>query len=358
MSRLVAVRLAALLFSVFLMCGIEWGCRLFLSARGEVRPLEAIRELLERDSELFWKQRPNRHSLFFGAAVDTDEYGLRNPPGAVERRADREFRVVVLGASPSLGWGVPDGSTYARLLERRLQAASPDPIKVVNASVIGYSSWQGLRLLRQRIAVLRPDHLVVAFGINDVTRERFFYSGPVEDKALQVRSVEAVNFVFQLATTQVLAGLLDRFRARQASSAAFPVRVALEDFKANHRELVALAKAHGATVSFLIIPFRFPERPLDADPKFLEMRAAESRSKLYFDALRSLARDDGVPSCDTTEPLYGQYEKYFLVDKADYIHPNAAGHAVIGEALASQLTGLLSARRSTRPAAATAPAAP
>ena len=109
---------------------------------------------------MLWSQKENLKSEFFGALVETDSWGWRNLPQDRLSDSDDAYRILILGASPSFGWGVPSTWTYARVIESQLQTTVHKPVKVINASVVGYSSWQGLQLLKLLLANQSPYFLV------------------------------------------------------------------------------------------------------------------------------------------------------------------------------------------------------
>ena len=77
--------------------------------------------------------------------------------------------VLILGDSISAGYGLPPGTGWAALLEKRLTAAHP-PQRVVNASISGDTTAGG----RARIAALLEQHhplvTIVELGGNDGLR--------------------------------------------------------------------------------------------------------------------------------------------------------------------------------------------
>jgi lysophospholipase L1-like esterase len=84
------------------------------------------------------------------------------PPG--------EFRVVVLGDSYAVGGQVPYEQTFPAVLESDLHAVGYPNVRVINAGVGGYTTFNESRLLAENLAWLQPDLVVVAaFLGNDVS---------------------------------------------------------------------------------------------------------------------------------------------------------------------------------------------
>ena len=168
------------------------------SQYGPVPPWVDGLRILEPDSALTWKGRPRLRRTYvdvFGPAdTEADRTSILrqfrptvpdalvdNPVWEISLNAegfrDREFpgtkpegafRVVCLGDSWTFGANVGQEQTYPRQLEARLRALFPERrVEVLNLGVLGYTSFQGLQLLKQRALQLEPDLVVIGFGMND-----------------------------------------------------------------------------------------------------------------------------------------------------------------------------------------------
>ncbi|MEX1023613.1 MAG: hypothetical protein WD226_00930 [Planctomycetota bacterium] len=99
----------------------------------------------------------------------TDEYGFRRPrewdyaPDETGR-----YRVLFLGDSVTLGWGVDDEDTWVRRLEREARGPEGEPLRCLNAGHLIYETVQEASLLEAWGPVHRPDLVVVTFVFNDV----------------------------------------------------------------------------------------------------------------------------------------------------------------------------------------------
>ena len=86
------------------------------------------------DPRLSFAHRPNRSAFLMGVPISIDSAGLRDrefprekPPGV--------YRIVWLGDSTTLGWGVPLDGTAPKILERELNATGHGRFEVLNAGV-------------------------------------------------------------------------------------------------------------------------------------------------------------------------------------------------------------------------------
>ncbi len=263
-------RLAGPLFAALLLVLAEGASRLLLP----VTPLQEILAVLQRDAWLLWRQRPHLDTTFQGAAVRTDGRGMRvgaPAPGPAPRAAGgaRPLTVVCLGASPTFGYGVRHEQTYAHLLQERLRATLRRPVRVIDAAMIGHSTFQGLRLLRAEILPLRPDLITIPYVLNDVDSYRFFYSDGRPDKRarpLGPRLTAVRNLLDRSRLFHALERLVQLLAGRRASlgDSALQVhppgsvRVSPGDYRANLTAMVALARAQRIPVVLLKMPVNLP----------------------------------------------------------------------------------------------------
>jgi lysophospholipase L1-like esterase len=90
------------------------------------------------------------------------EFSLEKPPGV--------YRVMMLGDSTTLGWGVRQEDTAAKLLERKLNEALPpgfNHVEVINTGVGNYDTVQEVTYYETIGWKYHPDLVVLVFFIND-----------------------------------------------------------------------------------------------------------------------------------------------------------------------------------------------
>ncbi len=106
---------------------------------------------------------PRRRALLATLAAGVASLALPRPT----RAADRPL--LVLGDSLSAEYGLPRGSGWVALLEKRLAARRP-PLRVVNASISGETTAGGRSRLADLLARHAPGIVVVELGGNDALR--------------------------------------------------------------------------------------------------------------------------------------------------------------------------------------------
>ena len=165
---------------------------------GPIPPWAKDLRILEPDKSLIWKNRPrvNRKyidvfspvyshrermsyirnffpSLPASAAgnslweISLNSDGFRDQE-FLQEKPPSAFRIVCLGDSWTFGANVGLEDSYPRQLHRLLQKEFPGAgFEVLNLGVLGYSSFQGLELLKKKALDLEPDLLIWAFAMND-----------------------------------------------------------------------------------------------------------------------------------------------------------------------------------------------
>lgn len=85
-------------------------------------------------------------------------------------KEEGEYRILLLGDSFTMGWGLPVEHTISRMLERHLRAEWPGRnITVINAGAENYGPWQERYFLQERGFPLEPDLVIhQLFPGNDV----------------------------------------------------------------------------------------------------------------------------------------------------------------------------------------------
>ena len=257
------LRVVSLLLSILLLVILE----ISLSWLIPKNRLEVITNILREDPQQFWLQKPHLNTDFFGEIVTTNGLGLRNPQWT---SSDKEaLTILVMGASPSFGWGVADEYPYARVSEKILGKSTERPIRVINGSVIGYSSHQGKNLLPDLLDQYSPDIVTLSYVINDVDRYRFFRNDGSNDRQAKTPSNWSItinNLTKDLGLTQAFRRLLRLATQWRSSnlvnnwSAHLPgeVRVSLQEYRNNLSTMITEIRRRQKQVVLIKMPVNLP----------------------------------------------------------------------------------------------------
>jgi hypothetical protein len=120
-----------------------------------------------------FQNRPDVHLALETFDFATDNLGLRGPApgsGATANSLSNSdaYRILFLGDSVTLAWGVDDGQSWIRKLERRALAKDGRPLVCLNAGHLQYNTTQEADLFRAVGPALQPDAVIVTFITNDV----------------------------------------------------------------------------------------------------------------------------------------------------------------------------------------------
>ena len=120
---------------------------------------------------------PKSHAFLMGVDVNINSQGLRDYEYSLAKSPET-YRIMMLGDSTTLGWGVPLEATVPKLLERQLNEGRPpgiDRFEVLNAGVGNYNTVQEVAYYETIGKAFDPDFIVLVFFINDpepVPKER------------------------------------------------------------------------------------------------------------------------------------------------------------------------------------------
>lgn len=108
---------------------------------------------------------PLTRAHLMGADVEINSLGLRDrefsavpPPGRT--------RIMMLGDSLTLGWGVEGNETYSKVVEDMLRNSGRD-VEVINTGVGNYNTEMEVAYFLERGAKLKPHYVVLNYFIND-----------------------------------------------------------------------------------------------------------------------------------------------------------------------------------------------
>jgi lysophospholipase L1-like esterase len=106
---------------------------------------------------------PHSSATLMGVTVRTNGDGLRGKDYPRARTEAR--RLIFLGDSLTLGWGVEEKDTFAQLTEENLSRSAPT--EVLNFGTGNYNTDQEVQLFLKKGLAYQPDEVVLFYFIND-----------------------------------------------------------------------------------------------------------------------------------------------------------------------------------------------
>lgn len=252
---------------------------------------------------------PSRETVVNGIPITTNRFGMRDrdyeqakPPGT--------YRIGLVGSSGEMGWGVGNGETYESIAESRLEREPLVPggprIEVLNFGVNGYAAIETPAVIASRVAPFAPDAIVYGAHAGD----RYFVMSRLA-KSLRLGVVPPEPFLVDLAKElDIDANTPETWALRRLTPRSD------ELFARSYERMVEEARKLGAKPIWLWVPL--PKSGADDEREEARMRA--------------LAEAAGFTTLSLTGG-YGDVDPEALVVAPWDGHPNAKGHALLGDAL-------------------------
>lgn len=265
----------------------------------------------------------NRSGFFYGAEIRTNAFGFRDGDYPVQRVPGRE-RVMLIGDSFTLGWGVQFDSTYAKRLEDLLNQ-NGRPAEVINQGVGNYNTVMELELFREKGLQFQPDVVVLMYFINDA-----------EPTPHVVGALKAAI----LTRSYLLAFLSDRYiRLMPLFNRAYDWKTYYSDlyqsgapgYQASRQALIDLSdvcREHGIKLVVVNIP------------ELRELRNYPFTQQTEL--VRSVVESRHVPFVDLLPDLVNQDPATLWVSRQDP-HANSKANGIIANALYHVVTQIDSA---------------
>ncbi len=114
--------------------------------------------------ELGHEHLRNKSDILQSVEIRLNEFGLRGGP--LESLAPGGRRILVLGGSIALGWGVPEDDTVSGVLERMFRDAG-DAVQVLNAGVGNYNALRYTENYFRNLKETGPTDIIVLYFLRD-----------------------------------------------------------------------------------------------------------------------------------------------------------------------------------------------
>lgn len=264
------------------------------------------------DPFLPYELRPGAEQVFMGVPTTINQWGMRDrdyertpPPGV--------FRIALIGASNSMGYGVPLDDVYSERLERRLNEERPGgpdrSYEVLNFSVGGMQMLDRLYMVDTKLPGFEPDLILVCATMHDLRWAIYNRLGQ------QVREGRDLHFDF-------LRALVEKAGVEPGQS-----ETKMNQKLSRYRQELALGCfqelrriADRTRIPIAVVNLRLRTDPIGPD---LELQS-------------TLAREAGLPTIDLYDAYEGQDPDAMYLKETDP-HPTSAANALLAEELWNDL---------------------
>ena len=166
----ILIKIAITILSPLLLIGLLEGLA-YVWERGQANGLYAWELVASR--RMVWEPhpepgagytliKPGSHYEWQGIPVDINSHGLRGPETTYEK-PPATFRILNLGDSVAMGWGVREENTYGQQLEALLNEQGKGDLRyeVINAGVPGWNLENDLAYLQAEGLKYEPDLILL-----------------------------------------------------------------------------------------------------------------------------------------------------------------------------------------------------
>ena len=266
------------------------------------------------DARLGHEHIKNSSALLQSVEIRTNEWGLRGGP-VVDMPAGGR-RILFLGGSITLGWGVKEEDTLTAVLERKF-AGKGEPVQVLNAGIGNYYAERYVNHFLKDLKDLKPSDIVVHYFLRDA--EKLEAGGGnvfLRNSELAVTLWIAMN---RLIGPQGEQSIADHYK-----SVYDPNSDGYRAMETSLKELADYAKANHIRITLAMVPdvhnlADYPFKDIHARMKSV----AEAMGYRFFDLL----------------PAFGNLSPQEVWAMPGDPHPNALGHKLMADALFPVMSG-------------------
>jgi lysophospholipase L1-like esterase len=243
-----------------------------------------------------------------------NEWGLRGAPVAAPQPGVR--RILFLGGSITLGWGVAEQDTVEARLQKMLEASGAK-VEVLNAGVGNYNAERYVARFFKELTDLKPTDIVVHYFLRDAED-----LPPGNGNFLLRNSEVAVTLwiaYHRLFDARGDQSLLDHYRATYQPDA--PGFIVMQQ---QLKRLADYAREHDVRLYLAMMP----------DVHNL----VDYKLGFVHDIMRRIAQQDGYTYIDLLPAFQGRPPEQLWALPGDP-HPNALGHKLMADAIFPVITG-------------------
>jgi lysophospholipase L1-like esterase len=281
-------------------------------------------KVLQNDPKIVFQHRPNFKAHLMGTFVSINRFGLRDDDTSLEK-PHNVYRIITLGDSLTMGWGVHQDQIYPAGLEQILNAAPPKIFphdlryEVLNLGIGNYNTVQEVSLLRKLGLQFKPDLIILGYFINDAEPM------PNPQSGFLIQSSYLYAFLasrIKLLTAENLE-FLNYYRSLYQEDQA-----GWNAAKSAMMELVNIGKENNIPVALFIIP---ELHNLSDSYPFADIHKK----------IASYGEQIGLPVIDLFPEFKNFHPEEDLWVSPKDAHPNAQAHRVIAQGMYNALPNYL-----------------
>jgi lysophospholipase L1-like esterase len=285
------------------------------------------------------------------ATININSLGFRGPAVGQAKSAG-QLRLAFLGASTTFCAEVSsDELTWPHLVSETIESATPGvAVDYINGAVPGYTVRSSLQNLRERVAPLQPDVIVIYHATNDLSRET--RSLAEKQGIYRAGAADEMSWLAEYSLLWYLVEKNLRLTGVRENAAAMEHRLEFvpsqlgSQFDKDLKDLVTEAKSVSRMVALVTFSHRIragqtPEQQLEAAGSalyympFMSPPALIDSFARYNEIITEVARQTGVLVIDGEELIPGDNEHF-----NDTVHFKDAGSRAMARRVSDALLQL------------------
>ena len=270
---------------------------------------------------------PNTSSRLMGVDIAINNIGFRDENfNLTESEKKNEFRILVVGSSITMGWGVERSKVFTELVEERLEkknySQADRKVSIINSGIGNYNAEMQAILLIEDIKIIKPHLVVLHYFINDAE----INTNKTQPWIIQESYLTGLLYVRYkqiLATASKKSSTLGEYYSNlysDDSESWMKVKAAISQMK-------EVSEFNNADFLVLIQPE-------------LNDFSENSLQENAYDRVRMFLKDNNVKYYDIVKDFRkkaNNIKSYWI--SYDDSHPNASGHEIMATSLHSAITG-------------------
>lgn len=276
--------------------------------------------------DLGYVQKAGFEDTIAGIPMEINSKRLRDREYSY-KKPQNVFRIVSLGDSVTLGWGVRLENSFPKKLEGLLNAfAFGKKFEVINAGVGGYNTVQEAAFFRSEIQHFETDLVLLFFTINDAGPPLEPFPEPKARPKDRISNLSHVLIEVLKRLLPTLLGLIEYLSYPNVDYLADYQPATNEGWKRSEEALRSIKRISMKNGSELII-FMIPAmQNLNGDYPY----------RMIHSTLQQFCEKEGIPFFDLYSFFEGKKNSDVRVSPVDG-HPNKFAHDVIAQSVQNQL---------------------
>ena len=257
---------------------------------------------------------PNSEAELMNVNIKINSLGFRDDEMS-EIKDTNENRILVVGSSITLGWGVPFDSVFTSILEKKLNNSNNNikTYNVINSANGNYNTYMEFLFLQKILPIINPDMVILHYFINDAEiitpkSANFFVRNSYFIAYLYVRVRQALH-----AKRNSYTSIGEYYKAlyNESSQGFIIAKKAIRDMK---------QLCDKDNIEFMVL----------IQPDLHDISIDSDQAKCY-QIIENFLRDYNIVFIDLSGPFRDKFgdNPYNIWVNSDDSHPNASGHAVI-----------------------------